>query len=932
MFQLLSIPIALLLLLGLLAGPRGALGIYQEQLQDMTWAREGLGHISHSFAIPQVGLGFLHNADSASPIYPYITLFLFIFMCICIYHQGKRMVVASSDMGVVAVLHSKSGAVQWRSVLPAGETLDRVIAGRDLVYVLSQQGMHLRALDDQSGAVRWETSLRTASSTHPSSTVQSDLVDMYLGAVGSTVTVVVLSDNCIHFIDALTGSMVDLWCVPDEKTAVIAHLSGALIGSTGEVKFGLLCSINSASVAVSVAHSPCHNVSVLSASLRQSTTRVTFSSGVIGSMAGAAAPVPIGAVRSFFPRDGVSSAMAVHSSSTAVFLSKLSADGTGEVSQDVLYSAPVGSLDFVSKVQLLRFETQPLVGYCILKHTAGPSSASSGSISNAYASVCTVVSGSHAKLVASCGNEGGQSSSIAVQYVPVYPSFDVSSIGCASVDMQGNMRVLARHEAPSTNGEVLESKVALKSQLTSEAISVLSAIGANASRFQDAMPTISSLDNVFIQVFPVHASKTTTTTTTSHSANAFSIRAFAVSSSSASVFVQSKALLWARDDGSAYTTSGFVVNRPVMDEFDSNAAFEVSGSEIPDFRRRLELQRVELRAAWHSFKHDVATTWQLYKTQWRQDGLKTLLRLFGYMSPTDSSVDNKPTSASSRMAADKDGLAMLEWLSYREALDDVGKRFGFDRYAVLLSRGSSRAVLAASAPDAKLVYIDSEELFDAREALTSFSNSVLRAIKVIALDLIHGTQVWAFQPDISPFIGFIGEHLIDAEHGDLTDRGDKVKVFAKLIHDRNVVVANSGTEGSATRHIGHLLVSIKYVKAPSAVDAKANNASTSNQHGFTKTCYYPIDLASGSFVPPATLYGPSASSSKSDGVSYDCFPDSYAHVVGALSLDTSALAQDASHYATRSNAARFLLVSTLIYVHIHIYIYVNMYIYIPVYI
>lgn len=808
-------------------------------------------------------------------------------MNVYLYLQGKRMVVASADVGVVAALHTKSGSVQWRSVLPAGESLDRVAAGRDLVYVLSQGGLHLRALDDQSGTVRWEASLRTASPSSQSSSpvVRSDIIEMYVGAVGSTIAVVVLSDNCVHFVDAVTGTSIDFWCVPDSKTAVIAHLSGVpIISSTGVTKFGLLCSIDGSAAAATAtsdlraSDAPCRNVSVLSASLKQASSgiaahKVGFSSGVIGSMAGRAAPVPVGAMRSFFPKDGVSTALAAHSTGSAVLLSKLSADGSGEMTQDVLYSAPEGSLNFVSRVQLLRYEAQPVVAFCVFQEKEEGLKASE-------ASFCNVVVGSQAKLLVSCGRDGGVSSGIALQSVPVYPSFDVSSIGCASVDHAGNLLVAAKHEAYASG--LIESKVALKTQSTVEALNILSTIGSNASRFQDGMHVLSSLDNVFIQAFPLHTSKASAST-------GFSLRALAVSSSSTSVFVQSKALLWARDDSAVYASSGFVVNRPVQDEFDSNAAFEVTGAEVPDLRRRLELQRVELRAAWHSFKHDMMTTWQLYKTQWQQNGFKAILRLFGYMSPKDS----VPTSSNGGSdGADQSGLAMLEWLSHREVLDDVGKRFGFDRYAVLLSRGSISAAAAASAPDAKLSYIDSEELFDAHETLTSSSKSVLRTIKVVALDLIHGTQAWAFQPNLAPFMRFIGKHFISsAQDGELGFRQDKVKVFAKIIHDRNFV----SSEGANSHQIGHLVISIRYI--PSQEQQQSSVV-------LSKTCYYPIDLNTGAFVHPNALHGHAAADSAD---SFVCLPPSAA-VVGAVSLDTSALSQDASHYAARSHAARFLLV------------------------
>jgi hypothetical protein len=118
-----------------------------------------------------------------------------------------------------------------------------------------------------------------------------------------------------------------------------------------------------------------------------------------------------------------------------------------------------------------------------------------------------------------------------------------------------------------------------------------------------------------------------------------------------------------------------------------------------------------------------------------------------------------------------------------------------------------------------------------------------------------------------------------------------------------------------TRHIGHLLVSINYVHAD---DRKhANSTSTT-----TKTCFYPIDLRSGSFVHPSSLYTYGTSTtittttSTTTGTStsqYECLPESASAVVGAISLDTSALSQDASHYASRSNAARFLLVNTISY-------------------
>jgi hypothetical protein len=802
--------------------------------------------------------------------------------------------VASED-GVLALLRRTTGLPLWRDVLPAGDTVDRLVAAPGRALGLCNGGTLLRAWSLETGALQWETSLVKVSDAPLS--LRSQALDLTVDAGPGLVAA--LQDNCVNYVDLASGEVSWFWC-PSDDLVVVSHLvpsppargKAAAATASGEYRrAAVACRVSGAGTGAAegpgdAASMPCLSAIVLTAFVparsaaaaegkRHSMELDEMGVGNLGgeeAEAGAAlSPAALrsafqqvsfdtsAAAKTFGPRDVLFAARVGGAGGSAILVLPLGGGQGQELSvQTLTRDMPADAV--TAETGTLGADGTGVVTFCSASGGCEVFSVSAGGAEGGAASAARVVS---------CGSEDGAAEGYAgagggavaaAQRGPASAWGHLRAVGCAAVQAPSQadapLRVVTRAVRPESGsglGGVVTATVAVP-------------------RGPHGHSLLRTLRAAYIEVFSAPP-------TPAGSGSVLAARSLLVGGGVGSAFLaQGGEVLWSREEALAHIKQALMIPRPQADAGGSGSggseAASASASASLALLPRLRMQAAELARFWAHAGRTLSlqgrlAVLHLLDADSRRASLSALARSLGVPLPAPAPA---PASVGRERAGEDSYLRTLERAAEREARDSTGLQFGFDKYAIVLSHATATAAAAATGLDAGGVALSADRFL---------SNALRRegvngGVKVLALDLIHGEVAWGAEPDLAPFARHVAARRRAAGAG--AGAGDTVSVYLKLLpgatrRDESFAGLEADPLGQG---IGAalFLASVRY--SPEGGEAGAGAAED------VLTCVWHLDVHSGRthHSTPAGGGAPTA-----------CLPTGPGAVAGVTLVDRLAAAQ-----------------------------------------
>lgn len=705
--------------------------------------------------------------------------------------------------------------------------------------VLFLLGSLLRSWSLSTGDLQWEVSLTKVSDG--TLALRSAALELALDPASGLV--VALQDNCVNYISMTTGEIGWFWC-PSDDAVILSHLVGPFTPAAKPIRrTAVACRVEAPEgYSGDAALLPCTTLSVLTVSLpvRPGMDKHAMEVWELPDVDLAGTAVRAADLRSAFAATSFDSvAAAAKLNGEDVIFAAMS-----DEERDVIHAVSLRARVAAEWVFAASSPAVVTAWSVVWTDTSAPRPVVSFCRSGGH-NQCDLyalgIGGTAPTKVVSCGPADAPDGYIAGTAVvatgrqATHPWNQMWTVGCS---------VVMHAKSSGTAAQVVSKAVNASG-------AVVTAV-ADIPSDNHGQPVAASLQASHLQLFSTKADAKQ------------SVRSLFVGAGVGSVFfTQGSRAVWNREEGLSQIRQVLMIPRPQGgDEETAKGDAEVSSKALLSFSARLKMQYADLLktlenvSRWGSL-HGRLAVLHILDASSRRAALYRMTKSIGlplsFLAPSDVSAEKGGNSY----------LHALEKAAEREARDGVGKQFGFDKVAVVLSYASGSDSGGDSAvEDARVV-----------SAASFLEDAALRRMgaKVMALDLIHGDTVWSTELNLESVASHVAARRLaaGAQGGD----ADRVQILVKLLPGsthRDESSAAGLAEGVGASLVA---VSVRYLPPNGAASAADD----------VLTCVWHIDVHSGAIY--------NSVDSPRNGQPSVCLPVGPGAVVGATLVDRSAAAQ-----------------------------------------